>query len=64
MYRVEVRECHVAEGHWRWEWRVVSGWGLVAQEGSGCATEDEARRDGAAAAAWLAEVRQRGTWRA
>jgi hypothetical protein len=64
MYRVEVRECHMSDGHWIWEWRVVSRWGVVAQEGGACASEDEARRDGQAAATWLTEVRQRGTWRA
>jgi hypothetical protein len=64
MYKVEVRECHVADGQWLWEWRVLSRWGLVAQEGGGCASESEARRDGDAAAAWLTEVRRRSAWRA
>lgn len=53
----------MAENQWLWEWRVLSRWGVVAQEGTGCASEDEARRDGQAAAAWLTEVRQRATWR-
>ena len=63
MYRVEVRECLLAADHWLWEWRVLSRWGLVAHEGGGCGSEEEARRDGEEAAARLAEARQRGSWR-
>lgn len=64
MYRVEVRECHVGDDQWLWEWRVLSRWGFIAREGGGCATELEARQDGHDAAAWLSEVRERTTWRA
>jgi hypothetical protein len=56
MYRIEVRESDVGGGLRLWEWRIVSRWGVVAREGGGCATEDEARRDGEAAAARLTGV--------
>ena len=64
VFQIEVRETHVAGDRWLWEWRVLSRWGIPLREGGGCTTEDEARQDGAAAAEWLRETRQRTTWRA